>query len=229
VTANRRACAVDGTEFRTSERSSAIDGRTGTVLVQAGNVVQAGAPTPLVLIRAMKPIQVRFSLPQRYLTQTRQRLAVSPLTVRATPKSEGANTVEGKLTVLENTVDTSTGTLTLRATFDNDSLELWPGATVDAVLVLDVDKGATVAPAAAIQDGQDGSYSFVIEGDTAVQRAVHVSRTTKTQSIVQSGLNPGDVVVTDGQVRLRSGVRVAIKSDAPKPTSSSDTTVGVLP
>ncbi len=188
---------------------SPMDGRTGSLLVHAGNVVRAGDPQPLVVIRNLSPVQVRFAVPEQYADRIRQRAKEGPLTVKITPKSEGAKPVEAPLTFFENTVDPATGTLTLKATYQNAGLELWPGAAVSVALVLDMDQKAIVVPEAAVQAGQDGSYVFVVESGKAKLRQVVVSRSDSKVALIREGLKPGESVVTEGQVRLRDGSEVS--------------------
>jgi multidrug efflux system membrane fusion protein len=194
---------------------SPLDGRTGSVLVHAGNVVHANDQNPLLVIRNLSPIFVRFSVPQELLPSLRAGMAQEPLRVRATTRGAGGKTVEGPLTFLENTVDAATGTLALKATFANKGLELWPGAAVDVVLQLGVDKQALVVPDAAVQAGQNGSYAFVVGKDgRAEQRSVDVLRSTGKLSLIRSGLSLNEQVVVDGQVRLRNGSKVSVKAPA---------------
>jgi multidrug efflux system membrane fusion protein len=232
-----------------------IDGMAGSLLVHAGNLVHAGSPDPLVVLRSMSPVQVRFAVPQSYLGQIRQKLGRGSLLVRATPRaagngrsadeirvgagaqgaagteggagaqgSAGNQSVEGQLTFMENSVDSATGTLSVKATFPNTGLELWPGAAVDVVLVLEVAPQVVVAPAAAVQAGQNGTYAFVLEsGDTVVLRPVTLARSTANWAWIASGLEPGEQVVIDGQVRLRSGMKVAVQSTGDA-RASADTT-----
>lgn len=196
--------------------TSPMDGRTGSLLVYPGNVVRAGDAQPLVVIRQVSPVQVRFSVPEENLARIRERMAAGPLTVRITPKGDGGKSVDAPLTFLENTVDTSTGTLGLKATYANKNLELWPGAAVDVALLLDTDKGAVVVPEAAVQVGQDAKHVFVVEGNKVKLRPVDVARSTDKIAVIRSGLRPGERVVVDGQVRLRDGVSISVKPAAPE-------------
>jgi multidrug efflux system membrane fusion protein len=189
-----------------------IEGRTGSLLIHPGNVVHTGDIQPLVVIRAVSPVQVRFSVPEEYLARIRSRMAGGPLTVRITSKGEGVKSVEAPLTFVENTVDTSTGTVGLKATFANKNLELWPGASVDVALLLDVDKRAVVVPEAAIQVGQDDQHVFVVEGGKAKLRSVEVARSTEELAVIRSGVRVGERVVVEGQVRLRDGMNVSVKA-----------------
>jgi membrane fusion protein, multidrug efflux system len=195
---------------------SPMDGRTGSLLVHAGNVVRGGDAAPLVVIRNLSPVQVRFAVPEEFVNRIRERSKEAPLTVRVTTRGVGAKTVSAPLTFLENTVDSATGTLTLKATYENAGLELWPGAAVDAVLLLDTDKQALVAPGAAVQQGQEGAYSFVVDQGKARLRKVEVLRSTGELALIRSGLAAGDQVVTEGQMRLRDGSAVTVKPSAAK-------------
>jgi multidrug efflux system membrane fusion protein len=214
VKVGQAALANAGLNVAFTRITSPIGGRTGTLLVHAGNVVRAGDPEPLVVIRSLSPVQVRFAVPEEYLSRIRERLKSGLLAVRVTPKGQTGPIVEGPVTFLENTVDTATGTLSLKATFTNEGHELWPGEAVDVKLVLDTDKRAIVAPEAAVQEGQEGKYAFVVEGGKAKLRRVELVRTTPTLALVRSGLRPGEDVVTDGQIRLRDGLAVSVKAPA---------------
>jgi multidrug efflux system membrane fusion protein len=194
--------------------TSPLDGRAGSLLIHAGNVVRAGDPQPLVVIRSLSPVQVRFAVPEQYAGPIRERMKSGPLTVKITPKDAGTKSVEAPLTFYENTVDPTTGTLALKATYQNAGLELWPGAAVSVALVLDVDRRAVVVPESSIQAGQDGAHAFVVENGKARLRRVVVSRTYANLSVIESGLKPGEQVVTDGQARLRDGVAVSAKPPA---------------
>jgi membrane fusion protein, multidrug efflux system len=188
-----------------------IDGRTGRVLVHAGNVVQAGDTQPMVVIRSLSPVKVTFTISQELFPELRERSAQGALEVRAKPRGKGARETLGQLTFIDNTVDNATGTLALAATFANQAEELWPGSFVDVVLVLDVDRNAVVAPEAAIAEGQQGAYAFVVDEQNSAQlRKVLVERRTEREAIIQSGLSPGERVVVDGLVRLKQGTRVQI-------------------
>jgi multidrug efflux system membrane fusion protein len=198
-----------------------IDGRTGALLVHAGNVVRPGDAQPLVVIRSLTPVQVRFAVPQEHLTAIREKLGKEPIEVKATPRGVGTKTAMGLLTFLESTVDVATGTVALKATFTNAGLELWPGAAVDVVLALGTDKQALVVPEAALQRSQSGMTVFVIgKDDRAEPRSVEVLRTAKTQVLLRSGVTADEEVVTDGQLRLRKGSKVSRKAAAPSPTAS---------
>ena len=201
---------------------SPIAGRTGRVLVHAGNVVRAGDPQPLVVVRSLTPVKVQFTIGQDLLPRLRERFkgaGSTPghgLSVRATPRGGGAHTSVGELSFIDNTVDEATGMLTLKATFPNQDEALWPGSFVDVVLVLDEEHGVVVAPEAAVAEGQQGPYAFVVDAENKARlRRVTLKRRTESVAIVAAGLAPGDRVVVDGLVRLKEGTSVRIKPDTP--------------
>jgi membrane fusion protein, multidrug efflux system len=201
--------------------TSPIDGRTGSLLVHAGNIVKATDAQPLVVLRRLSPVYVRFTVPQEHLATLRARLGHEPITARVTPRDDGSKTIEAPVTFLDNSVDPATGTVLLKATYLNAGQELWPGASVDVVLVLGADKAAIVVPEPALQRSQAGTLVFVVGKDGRVApRPVDVLRTTATEALIRSGLQAGEQVVTDGQLRLRKGTKVASKAPA-KPASSA--------
>ena len=202
--------------------TSPIAGRTGSLLVHAGNIVKATDAQPLLVIRSLSPVYVRFSVAQDYVATVRERMHQGSLVVRITPRGEGAKALEAPVTFLDNSVDVATGTVMLKATYPNAGQELWPGASVDVVLVLGVDRQATVVPEPALSRSQTGTFVYVVaESGRAEPRPVEVLRTTATQALIRSGLKPGEQVVTDGQLRLRKGTKVAPKAASPAPTASS--------
>lgn len=192
---------------------SPMDGRTGAVLVKPGNLVKV-ADVPIVVIKRLSPIPVDFTVPQEYLREITKHLAAKPLHVEATvPNSLGPPEI-GKLVFVENAVDTTTGTIRLRALFENSSNALWPGLYVNTVMTLAEESNATVIPSQAIIAGQQGSLVYVVRADgTVAPRAVVSSRSAGGQAVIDKGLQPGETVVTDGQVRLVPGAKVQIKTD----------------
>jgi membrane fusion protein, multidrug efflux system len=162
-------------------------------------------------------IQVRFAVPQQHLAALRTSLAGEALPVRVSARGDATQAAQGQLTFLENSVDTATGTLSLKATFPNLDLQLWPGASVDVVLTLGTERNALVVPAEAVRESQDGRYVFVVGPDGKVkQQPVQVARTTERLALLREGVSPQDQVVTDGFVRLRDGAQVAIQRAAPQ-------------
>jgi membrane fusion protein, multidrug efflux system len=199
-----------------------IDGRTGALLVYPGNLVRAADAEPLVVLRSLSPVFVRFAVPQEHLPAIRERFGKEPLTVVVTPRGDGAKAVEAPVTFLENSVDASTGTITLKATYSNAGQELWPGSSVDVVLRLGTDRGATVIPESALQRSQTGTLVFVIgEDGRASPRPIEVLRTSETEALVERGLEPGERVATDGLLRLRKGVKVTEAAPRAKVAAST--------
>jgi multidrug efflux system membrane fusion protein len=192
-----------------------ISGRTGGLLVHPGNLVKANDDRPLVVINQIEPIYVTFSVPEATLADVKKRAAAGTLKVTAVPNGTSAAPSEGVLTFIDNAVDTTTGTINLKATFPNRERTLWPGQFANVLLVLTTDTGATVAPNTAVQPGQAGSIVYVIKPDDTVEiRPVTVKRVHKQWSVIEKGLAPGERVVTDGQLRLAPGMKVTIKKAA---------------
>jgi membrane fusion protein, multidrug efflux system len=190
-----------------------IAGRTGSLLVREGNLLRANATEPLVVINRLRPILVRFAVPASNLPLIQEHLGKG-VVVRAEP-SGGGDPSEGTLSFIDNAVDSSTGTILLKGRFPNDDGSLWPGGFVDVRLQLYVEPNALVVPAAAVVAGQQGSFVFVIQPDSsAATRPVTVSRTAGDFAILSGGIQPGDRVVVDGQLRLRQGSKVQIKATA---------------
>lgn len=191
---------------------SPLDGRTGLRKVDRGNIVRANE-SELVVINQVQPIYVTFTIPERHLADIREQSASGALAVRVSIPDDGERLYDGKLSFLDNTVDEATGTLRLKAEFDNRELSLWPGQFVDTRLELKTLTGVTAVPSQAVQPGQNGSYVFVVRPDMSVEsRNVRVSYDRDNLSVIESGLQPGDIVITDGQLRLRPGSVVQFRS-----------------
>ena len=195
---------------------SPLDGYVGKVLLQAGNLVRANDVNPLVVINQVRPIYVNFAVPEQYLPEVRKRNAEAPLRVDVLPADPSAAKTEGRLVFIDNAVDPSTGTIRLRAQFDNEAAVLWPGQFVNVSVELYEQRDAIVIPAQAVQNGPDGQYVYVVGDDMlAEMRPIKVQRTDTERAIVASGLAKGERVVTRGQLRLGPKTRVRIgKQDA---------------
>jgi multidrug efflux system membrane fusion protein len=190
---------------------SPFDGRTGSLLVQIGNVVKANDDRTLMTVNQIRPIYVSFAIPERYFGEVVRRSHTERLAVRAALQ-DGGPPAEGELTFVDNAVNTTTGTIQLKATFANKEGRLWPGQFTDVVLVLGSEPDAVVAPSAAVLNGQNGSYVFVVKNDLTVEaRPVTVNRIQGTLAVIAKGLSGGERVVTDGQLRLSPGALVEIK------------------
>jgi multidrug efflux system membrane fusion protein len=187
-----------------------IAGRVGSVNLRAGNLVKINDDPPLVTILKVQPVYVTFSLPEKYLESVRGHAASGPLAVRSKNRGDLGEGHLGSLTFIDNTVDTTTGTIRLKAEFPNKDRGLWPGQFVEVELVLSEQKDALVIPTTAIQVGQQGSYVFVVAQDgTAQMRPIVVDRAVGDQTVIASGLDGGETVITDGQIRVVPGAKVA--------------------
>jgi membrane fusion protein, multidrug efflux system len=196
---------------------SPIDGRTGSVLVNAGNLVKANDTPFLVAINQITPIYVEFSLPEQQLSEVKRYAASGKLKALAIINSDRQNPAQGELTFIDNAVDTTTGTIKLKGTYQNKDHRLWPGQFVDVVLTLAMQPNAIIVPSVAVQNGQQGQFVYVVKTDrTAETRPVIVTRTYGPDSVIGKGLSPGEQVVTDGQVRLQNGAKVEIKGSNPQ-------------
>ena len=196
---------------------SPIDGRTGNLLIHKGNVVKAqDIGNPLVVINRVHPVYVAFSVPEQYLDPIKRYRAAGELRVEASAPGATDRAVQGDLSFVNNAVDPATGTIQLKATFENADNALWPGQFVNVVLTLTTKRGALVIPSRAVQPGQHGSYVFVVKPDLTVEsRPVTVAFADGPNSVIANGLAAGERVVTDGQLRLVPGVRVEVKPPAP--------------
>jgi multidrug efflux system membrane fusion protein len=191
---------------------SPIDGRTGSLLVHPGNLVKSN-DTSLLVINQIHPIYVTFSVPEQYLAEIKARAASGKLGVVASAAEGNQNPDAGVLSFVNNTVDPSTGTIMLKGTFPNPAGRLWPGQFVNVALRLSVQQNATVVPNQAIQTGEKGSYVYVVKSDmTADLRPVVAGATFEGKTVVEKGLEPGEMVVTDGQLRIFPGAKLKIKN-----------------
>ena len=203
--------AVDNARLQLSYTRihSPIDGRTGNLLVQRGNVIKANEDNPLVVIAQVSPIYVSFGVPEQHLAAIKRYQAAGSLKVEA--RSPGAEPAAGTLSFVNNTVDSNTGMIQLKATFPNADRALWPGQFVETALTL-ANESAIVVPSQAIQAGQQGPFVFVVKSDSTVEaRKIEPGRRLAQETIVTRGLQAGERVVTDGQLRLVPGARVDIK------------------
>ncbi len=202
---------------------SPLDGRTGVRQVDQGNIVHAGDATGLVVITQLQPIFVMFTLPQQSLPAVAKAMAAGQPTVVATPQGGSRSAVldTGVLTVLDNQVDSTTGTIKLKAQFPNRDSKLWPGGFVGVRLQVDTQPNAIVVPPAAVQRGPRGSFVYVVgEDGTATRQEIKTGYEDERFAIVADGLKGGEKVVTDGASRLTDGAKVTIAeppSDAPPP------------
>jgi multidrug efflux system membrane fusion protein len=215
ATLSADAAAIDNAKIQLSYSSisSPIEGRMGSLKVNQGNLVKANDANPLVIISQIRPIYVNFSIPQRLLPDLKKymtggrKLEVDALI----PKDEG-RPERGELTFIDSGVDTTTGTIKLKATFANPEERLTPGQFLNVMLKLAEEPNAIAVPAVAVQTGQKGQYVFVVKPDkTAEVRPVTVGNTVGTETVIKQGLKPGEQVVTDGQFNLVPNAKVDVK------------------
>jgi multidrug efflux system membrane fusion protein len=207
--ADEAAVAAAKLNLQYTKIVSPASGRTGALLVHKGDLVQANGPTSLVVINQMAPIYVTFAIPGKLLDDVRRFQRARPLRVEAqTNEGENQATEKGQLTFIDNSVDLQTGTIKLKGTFENKDRALWPGEFVQATLLMNTDPHAIVVPSIAVQPGQQGTYVWVVDQGQAQMRPVTVTRVEGDDSAV-TGVKPGEVVVTDGQLRLTPGARIA--------------------
>jgi multidrug efflux system membrane fusion protein len=231
-----------------AEITAPVSGRTGSLGVHAGDMVRANDTTPLVDINQLSPVYVTFSVPARFLSDIRRYQARNPLSVTAAEPRTSRSTVparngggpsgavtraalaaaatpggpaRGVVTFIDNAVDSTTGTIRLKATCSNADRALWPGAFVEVTLDLTTERDAVVVPAVAVQTSQDGQYVFVVTAERTVEmRAVKVARQQGNEAVIAEGVSPGEEVVTDGHLRLTPGARVTARGEAGKGSES---------
>jgi membrane fusion protein, multidrug efflux system len=188
---------------------SPISGRTGIRLVDPGNIVHAADTTGIVVVTQVQPISVIFTLPEEELGSVAAALAAGAVRVTTLSRGGGAVLDEGTLSLIDNQIDQATGTVKLKATFDNARNTLWPGQYVDARVQVRTDRDALTVPDAAVQLGPNGPFTYVVKADSTVEvRPLHVVEGSGGVSVVTSGLTAGERVVTSNQYRLQAGVRV---------------------
>jgi membrane fusion protein, multidrug efflux system len=190
---------------------SPIDGRTGAVLVHPGNLVKDN-DAALVVLNQIHPIYVTFSVPEQHLADIKRYQAGAPLKVEASAPNEEQAVSTGTLSFIDNTVDSTTGTIKLKATFQNPDNRLWPGQFVNVALTLMTQASAVVVPSQAVQTGQAGQYVFVVKQDkTAELRPVIAGNSIAGRTVIQKGVAAGETLITDGQMRVVPGMKVAVR------------------
>lgn len=201
---------------------SPIDGRTGGLMLHAGNLVKANADTWMVVINQIRPVYVDFSLPEQSLAEVRRYMAERKLAVDVSLPGEQGPAEHGELTFVDNSVDPKTGTIEFKGLFANESERLWPGQFVDATLVLNQRPNTILIPSQAVQTGQEGSYVYVVQPGMKVEtRPIVIGDAMDGETVIERGLKAGETVVTDGQLRLLPGSTVTIKSGLSAPGVTS--------
>ncbi len=193
-----------------------MDARAGNLLVRVGSAVKARDDTAQMLVlNQIHPIYVSFSVPEQYLPDVKKYLVAGSIRVEAFPRGQDDSPATGTLTFVNNTVDATTGTIQLKATFPNQRGILWPGQFVTVILTLTVQPDAVLIASQAVQTGQQGQYVYVMRPDLTVEsRPITVDRTIGAKTVVAKGIAPGEKVVTDGQLQLVPGARVQVKNAA---------------
>jgi multidrug efflux system membrane fusion protein len=213
VAADRASIQTTQVDLSYCEIRSPVDGRTGSLQVHPGNVVRANDTTALVVINQIHPVYVQFSVPEAQLRDVQARVRGGSVPVEVSPQSGGAPLATGTLSFVDNAVDPTTGTIALKATFDNANGALWPGQYVNIAVTLSNRENAVVIPSQAVQSSQKGQYVYVVKNDKGVEmRPITVLQAVDQQTIVDRGVAPGETVVTDGQIRLTPKSKVEIKT-----------------
>ncbi len=201
-----------------------VSGRIGLRLVDAGNIVHATDANPMLVITQLQPISVIFTLPEDSLPVVVKRMKQGTLKVDAYARDDQTKLATGTLLTIDNQIDQTTGTDRLKATFDNKDGALFPNQFVNIRLLLDVRKNSTIVPSVAVQRGPQGNFVYVVKADKTVEaRAVTVALTKSNQSAIGSGLQAGEVVVTDGQDKLQNGAKVETRSPTGNSNASQST------
>lgn len=188
-----------------------VSGRAGSLLLHEGNLVKANADTPMVVINQIQPVNVTFTVPEKNLAEIRKYMTAGKLGVEAFLSSEDKVPAKGSLSFIENTVDTTTGTIMMKASFPNQDRRLWPGQFVNVVMTLAIQQDAVVVPSSAVQTSQQGQFVYAVKGDTAELRPVTSGVDYEGMTVIEKGIASGEQVVTDGQIRLFPGAKVVIR------------------
>ncbi len=218
LAADRAAIENAKVQLQYANIRAPIQGRTGALMVTAGNLVRANDQTPLVTINQVTPIYVSFAFPEASLSALRRYMDRGSLRVEARPTGGDGPPAVGHITFVDNTVDQTTGTIKVKGTFANENRGLWPGQFVNVVVRLATESASIVVPSVAVQTGPDGTYVYVVTPDQTVElRPVTVARVAGAEAMIATGLAAGDTVVVDGHLRLVPGGRVTQREgSAPK-------------
>jgi membrane fusion protein, multidrug efflux system len=219
IVASKAAVDTATVQMSYTAITSPIDGRTGNIAVKQGNVVAANT-SDLMTITEVQPIYVTFSVPEAQLSDIKRYMGQGQLKVQAAPQADATNQETGVLTFIDNSVDATTGTIKLKGTFQNAANRLWPGQFVRVTLGLTTRQHATVVPNQAVQTGQDGQFVYVVKQDRTVEMRPVVTGTRVDQELViDRGLEPGETVVTEGQLRLTPGSHVQVQDSRESPAT----------
>ena len=221
VGANRAAVENAKVQLQYATIRAPIAGRTGALMVHAGNLVRANDQMPLVVINQVSPIYVSFGIPEALLPDLRRYMAQRELEVQAVPPNEAIAPASGTISFVDNQVDQTTGTIRIKATFPNSNRRLWPGQFVNVQVRLTSNPNAIVVPTVAVQAGPEGQYVYIVKSDQTVEmRAVEVERTAGQETVLKQGVKAGETVVIDGQLRLVPGSKISVKGGNPQKADS---------
>lgn len=221
VEADKAAVDAAKVQLQYTDIAAPIEARAGTLMINLGNLVKANDTPYLVQLNQVSPIYVAFSVPESHLDEVRRYFAAVQLKVLAYPKGQTANPAVGQLTFIDNGVDITTGTFKLKGTFQNKDRRLWPGQFADVALELSTQKKAVVIPTKAIQTGQQGEYVYVVRTDsTAETRPVKTISTYQNLTVVSDGLQVGERVIVDGQLRVAPNAKV-VEQGGPSATQTN--------
>jgi multidrug efflux system membrane fusion protein len=227
VDADKAAVDAARVQLQYTDIVAPITARAGALMINLGNLVKANDTPYLVQLNQVTPIYVTFFVPEANLDRVRQRFSAGQLKVLAYPKGQSDGPVEGQLTFIDNGVDTTTGMFKLKATFQNKDRRLWPGQFVDVALELSTQKNAVVVPTKAIQTGQQGEYVYVVRADsTAESRPVKTSGVYQNLTVISDGLNAGEQVIVNGQLRVAPNAKVVVQSILPGTQTDSPAAKG---
>jgi len=221
VAADRANVETANVQLTYATITAPMSGRTGLLQVHPGNLVRGQDTQPIVTINKITPVYVSFSVPEAQLPALKRFIAAQgTLPASAIAPTDDGRPSTGRINFIDNAVDPTTGTIKVKGTFPNQDRRLWPGQFVNVTVTLTSDPAAVVVPSAAVQTGQQGTYVFVVHADQTVElRPVTVARLAGNDTVVQTGVASGDVVVTDGHLRLVPGSRISVKnSNAAKVT-----------
>ena len=225
VEADKAAVENAKVQLQYATITAPISGRTGALMVHEGNLVRGNDTAPLVVINQVAPISVTFAIPEARLPELKKYMAGGALRVTANPPNDDSAPATGRISFVDNSVDQTTGTIKVKGTFPNTDRRLWPGQYVNVIVTLTMDPAAIVVPSVAVQAGQQGSYVFVVNAEQKVDlRPVVVKRTGATETVIESGLKPGETVVTDGHLRLVPGARITVKGQNEQQPAESKVT-----
>src|SRR6202162_3818556 len=216
VDADKAAIDAARVQLQYTDIAAPINARAGALMINLGNLVKANDTPFLVQLNQVTPIYVTFSVPEANLDRVRRRFSSGQLKVLAYPKGQSDAPAEGRLTFIDNGVDTTTGMFKLKGTFQNKDRRLWPGEFVDVALELSTQKNAVVVPTKAIQTGQQGEYVYVVRTDsTAESRPVKTAGAYQNLTLISEGLNTGERVIVNGQLRVAPNAKVTVQSTLP--------------